>query len=101
MRRKPVINLAAEPAAIYHVPVHLRALRPMAIDALAATERSNGSSPWLFRRPGLTLRTRAAGDGSFIVRLTDTTGQVHRFRGTFFDVHPWLRRLVRDCAAAA
>ena len=95
MRRKAVINLAQQPGAIYSVPVSMRALGQSATDALAAIEQA--CSP--FRRPELTIRRRAVGDGSYIVRLTDRAQNVHRFRGTYFDVHPWLRRLARECAA--
>lgn len=101
MRKNKVIDLSTQPAAIYHVGVDLPALRRASINALDAVEQTSGTCPWPLRRPGLTIRSRTAGDGTFIVRLTDTQRCVHRFRGTYFDLHPWLRRLVRDTAAAA
>ena len=50
---------------------------------------------WQFERPCLAIRSRGVSPGGFELDLTDRLGAVHHFRGTYFDVHPWLSRLAR------
>lgn len=98
-RLRARIDLASQPAALYHVVLPLAEMHEVAVDALAAVGHTRA-----FRRAGLSMRAIVDRGGSgnaragFLIRLTDHAGDVHRFRGSFFDVHPWLSRLQRETA---